>query len=289
MKKLILILFFCLCTSGAYIPRGLVVSKTTTYTLSPADGLVLCDTSGAGFTVNLPAAAGLTGISFCIMKTSSDGNTLTIDGSGAETINGAATKAITGQYASAVILSNGTGWVITSEATSTAYQPVDSDLTAISALTTTAHGRGLLDDADAAASRASIGAVIGTDVQAYDADLPIGSIGITIDGGGSAITTGQKGYVSIPYACTINSATILLDQSGSIVIDVWKDAYANYPPTVADTITAAAKPTVSGAVKSQDTTLTGWTTSVSAGDVIGFNVDSITTATRATLILKVTK
>ena len=38
-----------------------------------------------------------------------------------------------------------------------AYQPLDSDLTAIAALTTTAHGRGLLDDADAAASRTSLG------------------------------------------------------------------------------------------------------------------------------------
>ncbi len=44
-------------------------------------------------------------------------------------------------------------WV---ESTNVAYQPLDSDLTAIAALTTTAHGRGLLDDADAAASRASL-------------------------------------------------------------------------------------------------------------------------------------
>lgn len=52
-----------------------------------------------------------------------------------------------------------------------AFQLLDSDLTLIAALTTTAYGRGLLDDADAAASRASIGAVIGTNVQAWDADL----------------------------------------------------------------------------------------------------------------------
>ena len=32
--------------------------------------------------------------------------------------------------------------------------------------------------------------------------------------------------------------------SGSIVIDVWKDTYANFPPIVADTITASAKPTL---------------------------------------------
>lgn len=117
----------------------------------------------------------------------------------------------------------------------------------------------------------------------------IASVGITIDGGGSAITTGVKGYIEVPYGCTINRATLLADQSGSIVIDVWKDTYANYPPTVADTITASAKPTLSSAAKSQDSTLTGWTTAITAGDVLGFNVDSATTVTRVHLILKVTK
>ena len=39
-----------------------------------------------------------------------------------------------------------------------AYQPKDSDLTSLAALTTTAHGLSLLDDANAAASRTTIGA-----------------------------------------------------------------------------------------------------------------------------------
>ncbi len=114
------------------------------------------------------------------------------------------------------------------------------------------------------------------------------SIGIVIDGGGSAITTGVKGDVSVPFACTITGARLLSNESGSIVIDIWKDTYANYPPTVADTITAAAKPTLSTATKSDDTTLTGWTTSISAGDTLRFNVDSITTCTRVVLQLTVT-
>jgi len=114
-------------------------------------------------------------------------------------------------------------------------------------------------------------------------------IGITIDGGGGVITTGVKGDLSVPFDCTINSVELLADQSGSITIDIWKDTYGNYPPTDADSITASAIPTISSAIKSQDGTLTGWTTAVSAGDILSFNVDSCTTITRCTLTLKVTK
>lgn len=111
--------------------------------------------------------------------------------------------------------------------------------------------------------------------------------GITIDGGGSALTTGLKGFVSIPFAGTITRVRLLADQVGSVVIDIWKDSYANFPPTIADTITAAAKPTISAANKSEDSTLTEWTTAIIAGDVLAFNVDSIATITRVTLELTI--
>ena len=82
---------------------------------------------------------------------------------------------------------------------------------------------------------------------------------------------------------------MLADQSGSIVVDIWKDTYANYPPVDGDSITASAVPTISTATKSQNTTLTGWTTAIAAGDTLRFNVDSATTVTRVTVSLKVTK
>jgi hypothetical protein len=115
------------------------------------------------------------------------------------------------------------------------------------------------------------------------------TISFVIDGGGSAVTTGaKKAVVRFPWAGTITKATVLADQSGSVVLDVWKDTYANFPPTVADTITASAKPTLSSATKAEDSTLTGWTTSISAGDVLKVNVDSASTLTHVTLILEVT-
>ena len=116
------------------------------------------------------------------------------------------------------------------------------------------------------------------------------AIGYTIDGDGDVITTGElKPGLQIPFAATIESVTLLADQTGSIVVDIWKDSYANYPPTVADSICGSAKPTLSSAIKSEDTTLTGWTKTIAAGDILLFNVDSATTVQRVTLILKVTK
>ena len=112
------------------------------------------------------------------------------------------------------------------------------------------------------------------------------SINFIIDGGGSAITTGIKGFIEIPFAMTIEGWTILGDQSGSIVVDVWKDTYALFPPTVADTIAGTEKPTLATAQKNQDLSLTTWTTSVAAGDIIAFNVDSITTVQRVTVAIR---
>jgi len=115
------------------------------------------------------------------------------------------------------------------------------------------------------------------------------SLTFIIDGGGSAITTGEKGHLEIPFACTITRVTMLADQSGSIVVDIWKDTYANFQPTSADSITASAPPTISSAQKSQDSTLTGWTKSISSGDILAFNVDSCATIQRVTISLLVEK
>jgi hypothetical protein len=120
-------------------------------------------------------------------------------------------------------------------------------------------------------------------------DLVRDGIEFVIDGGGSAVTTGEKGHLEIPYNCTIQRVTMMADQSGSIVVDLWVDTYANFPPTDADSITASAPPTISSAQKSQDTTLTGWTTSLTAGSIIAYNVDSCSTITRCTVSLVVEK
>lgn len=104
--------------------------------------------------------------------------------------------------------------------------------------------------------------------------------GLLIDGSGSPIIAGvASGCIAVPFTGTITNVKVFADVATSAVIDLWMDDFAAYPPTVADTITASAKPTLTADLTYTDSTLTGWTTSVTAGDVIKINVDSNDLAT----------
>jgi len=113
-----------------------------------------------------------------------------------------------------------------------------------------------------------------------------GGIGWTIDGMGAVIPAGHQADLRVPFKCEIVSAVLLAKEVGSIKIDIWKDTYANFPPTDADTITAGNEPKLVAANKSEDIVLTGWTKTINAGDCLRFNVDSCTTITKVILILK---
>lgn len=115
------------------------------------------------------------------------------------------------------------------------------------------------------------------------------ALGAVIYDGGAVIGTGVRADISIPFNGTITGVRLLADQTGSCVVDIWKDTYANFPPTDADSITASATPTLSSASKYEDTTLTGWTTDIDAGDILRFNIDSVTTITRLTIQLTILK
>jgi hypothetical protein len=122
----------------------------------------------------------------------------------------------------------------------------------------------------------------------------IACIAYVIGDGTNAVSTGLAGYLHIPFACTIVSVTLLADASGSAVVNIWKTTYSSFDaggthPVSGDKITSTTPPTISSAVKSQDSTLTSWTTSISADDVLAFNVDSASTVKRLTLALKVKK
>lgn len=115
----------------------------------------------------------------------------------------------------------------------------------------------------------------------------IRDITFIMDGDGSAITSGIKGQVQIPFDCEIISWTLLGDNSGNFEMDIHKNTYAEYPNLSSKSITDSNYPEIDAAYKGTDTTLTGWTKTISAGDILLFETRIIQTQTQATIILKV--
>ncbi len=116
----------------------------------------------------------------------------------------------------------------------------------------------------------------------------IRTLSATFSNGGSALSgsTTICGYT--PIAGTINQVTLVADQSGSVTVDVKTVAFGSYTgPGSASSITASDTPALSSAVKLKDTTLTGWTTSLSADTVVCFAMSAPTTVTQVVATLKI--
>lgn len=90
--------------------RLVVVTKTTTYTALVSDDFVVADATAAAFTVTLPTAVGNSGVSLTVKKVDSSINAVTIDGDGAETIDGQLTAILSVQYDSITLVSDGVQW-----------------------------------------------------------------------------------------------------------------------------------------------------------------------------------
>ena len=115
------------------------------------------------------------------------------------------------------------------------------------------------------------------------------SMNYVIDAGSSVITTGFKGVIEWGFAATITGWTILSTITGSIVVDVWKDSYGNFEPTADDSIAGTEKPTLVNQKKNQDLDLTSFNTTVAAGDIWAFNVDSVSDVKKVTIAFRFTK
>lgn len=121
----------------------------------------------------------------------------------------------------------------------------------------------------------------------------VSTIQFIIDGGGATITTGLKGVIVVDFSCTVTAVTLLADVAGDVVIDIRKTTYAAYDgsthPGPGDSICGAAVPTLTSDIAYTDAALAGWATSISAGDILGFNVSSTSGLGRVTVSLTITR
>ena len=111
--------------------------------------------------------------------------------------------------------------------------------------------------------------------------------GMVADGQGGVISTGQKGYYQINNGGTIQSWSIIGDQSGSISVDIWKRSGG--VPTASGTIVGSGTPSLASSQYATGSVSLWTSATVSNGDILGYNIVSATTLTRAILELKITQ
>lgn len=113
------------------------------------------------------------------------------------------------------------------------------------------------------------------------------NIRLLLDNGGTTITTGRKwAYTKVPWDCEIDKWSVMTIPSGTVQLDVLKADEEH--PSQATSITAGDyAETVGGDTFSAIPS--GWTTSLTEGDVIDVNVVACDTPTKIFLDLKVRK
>ena len=111
------------------------------------------------------------------------------------------------------------------------------------------------------------------------------AFGYTFNGAGAALTSGQTGYLTVPFSCTISAWNMSVD-TGTATVDIWKIASGTGLPTISNTITASATPAIASNNSLHSTTLTGWTTAVAANDIVGVNLKATASATVVNLTVE---
>jgi hypothetical protein len=85
------------------------VAVTSAYTAKYSDGVILANASGGAFSVTLPPVLGHKGEWLMVKRTNTGANAVTLDGNGAETVDGSATLALT-SLQGVFLYNDGTQW-----------------------------------------------------------------------------------------------------------------------------------------------------------------------------------
>lgn len=87
-------------------------TKTSNYTISSTDTVVFANATSGNTTITLPVASSLNGYKFYIKRIDGSGNTVTVQRTGTDTIDGMTSFTLDQQYTALGVISNGSSWYI---------------------------------------------------------------------------------------------------------------------------------------------------------------------------------
>ncbi len=87
-------------------------TQTTNYTITSSDTVIFANATSGNVTITIPAASGLAGYRFYIKRVDGSANTVTVQRSGSDTIDGMTSFTLDLQYTALAVVSNGSAWYI---------------------------------------------------------------------------------------------------------------------------------------------------------------------------------
>ena len=124
------------------------------------------------------------------------------------------------------------------------------------------------------------------------ATFKVGSCGVIFTAVSGVVTNGTTGNAQVPDNGTITGWTLVsTSASGSCTVTVFKDTFANYPPTSPTDNIFTVQPALVSQIKNQDLapTFVGSQATVTAGDWIGFTISGVALVSWVNLTLSITK
>tara|TARA_Y100000004_G_scaffold187045_1_gene239321 strand:- start:1678 stop:2352 length:675 start_codon:yes stop_codon:yes gene_type:complete len=110
------------------------------------------------------------------------------------------------------------------------------------------------------------------------------SVNYVIDSGSTPMLAGSKGKITLDVSGVIESIKVLSDQTGNVAFEISKSNFNDYPTFT--TITGGNRVILSNSNKYFDDVLNNWDTSIVAGDILDFEVISVTGIRRFLISLK---
>lgn len=93
-----------------------LVTKTSSYTVTSSDGVILASASGGAMTITLPAVASVSvGKIYAVKKLDTSTNVVTVDGNGSENIDGFPSHYLRHQDEYLLVVNSGTVWQVLSQ------------------------------------------------------------------------------------------------------------------------------------------------------------------------------
>ena len=110
------------------------------------------------------------------------------------------------------------------------------------------------------------------------------TVNYVIDSGSLPMQVGDKGSLTIDVTGVIENIRVLSDQTGDIVFDISKTTFADFPNF--NSITSGNRVQLVNTNKYFDDVLNNWTTTITAGDILRFDVISVNQIRRLLISLK---